>query len=162
MIEINKTAQVSPLADIEDSKHGSKIIINSNVIIDSFVKIKPAGGCGDVVIGEHTVINSGCVIYTGNGLKIGKGVAIASNCTFSPVNHEYKKKNTPIREQGFQKSKGGIFIEDDVWIGAGCIILDGSILRKGCVIGAMSLVRGEVASYSIQAGSPLKQLGWRK
>lgn len=162
MIEVHSTAFVSPLADIEESRRGTKISIGPGVVIDSFVKIKPAGGMGDVSIGKGTVINSGCVLYTGNGISIGGGCAIAANCTFAPVNHEYARKENTIRSQGFRRSKGGIVIEDDVWIGAGCVVLDGAILRQGCVVGALSLVRGEVAAYSIQAGNPLRLIGWRE
>ena len=127
-----------------------------------FVKIKPAGGTGNLIIGKHSVINSGCVIYTGHGLTIGDHVAVAANCVFAPVNHQFKAATLLIRNQGFMPSKGGIVIEDDVWIGAGCVLLDGAILRKGCVIGAMSLVRGEVPAYSIQAGNPLNLIGYRR
>jgi acetyltransferase-like isoleucine patch superfamily enzyme len=162
MIEIHPTARISELADIEDSARGSRIVIGARCVIDSFVKIKPAGGSGDLVIGEDSVINSGCVLYTGNGIVLGRGVVVAGNCTFAPVNHEFSSRNVPIRCQGFKPSKGGIVIEDDVWIGANCVILDGAVLRQGCVIGAGSLVRGEVAAYSIQAGNPLKLIGWRK
>ncbi len=160
-IEIAPTAKISPLADIEDSVRGSRIVIGDGTVIDSFVKFKPAGGSGDVIIGARNVINSGCVLYTGNGITIGNDVAIAANCTFAPVNHAYQRKDMLIREQRFTPGKGGIIIEDDVWIGAGCVLLDGTILRKGCVIGAMSLVRGEVASYGIYAGNPLHKLGQR-
>jgi acetyltransferase-like isoleucine patch superfamily enzyme len=52
-------------------------------------------------------------------------------------------------------------IEDDVWIGANCVLLDGALLRRGCVIGAGSLVRGEVEAYSVQAGNPLVRRGER-
>lgn len=160
-LSIHPEANVSPLADIEDSTRGSQIQIGAGSIVDSFVKIKPAGGGGDLVIGERTTINACCVLYTGNGIRIGHDVAIAANCVFAPVNHEFRARDKLIREQGFRPSKGGIHIEDDVWIGAGCVILDGAILRKGCVIGAMSLVRGEVPAYSINAGNPLQLLGWR-
>ncbi len=160
-IEISKTAKISPHADIEDSVRGSRIVIGDETVIDSFVKFKPAGGSGDVIIGSRTTINSGCVLYTGNGIVIGDDVAIAANCTFAPTNHAFEKKDTIIREQRFKPSKGGIIIEDDVWIGAGCVLLDGAILRQGCVIGAMSLVRGEVPAYSIYAGNPLKLIGKR-
>ncbi|MGB4058426.1 MAG: DapH/DapD/GlmU-related protein [Alphaproteobacteria bacterium] len=160
-IEISKTAKISPHADIEDSVRGSRIVIGDETVIDSFVKFKPAGGSGDVIIGSRTTINSGCVLYTGNGIVIGDDVAIAANCTFAPTNHAFEKKDTIIREQRFKPSKGGIIIEDDVWIGAGCVLLDGAILRQGCVIGAMSLVRGQVPAYSIYAGNPLKLIGKR-
>ena len=161
MIEIHPDARVSSLADIEDSVRGSKIVLGANSIIDSFVKIKPAGGNGDLIVGSHSIINSGCVIYTGNGIHIGNEVAIAANCTLAPVNHEYKDKSLSIRLQGFRPNKGGILIEDDVWIGSNCVILDGAILRKGCVIGAGSIVRGEVNAYSINVGQPLMIIGWR-
>ena len=161
-IIIDPKALVSPLADLEESIRGTKIVIGAHTVVDSFVKIKPTGGSGDCIVGEYCVINSGCIIYTGNGLKIGDTVAIAANCVFAPVNHEYSSAAVPIRDQGFKPSKGGIVVEDDVWIGAGCVILDGSILRRGCVIAAMSLVRGEVAPYSIQGGNPLQLIGWRR
>lgn len=162
MLIIDETAKISALADIEDSVRGSKLILGKNSVVDSFVKIKFTGGMGDIVIGEGVYINSGCVLYSGNGITLGKHVAIAANVVFAPVNHHYKTKNILIKNQGFLASKGGIVIEDDVWIGAGCVILDGAVVRRGAVIGAMSLVRGEVAENSIQGGNPLQIMGWRE
>lgn len=162
MIDIHPSAKISKLTDIEDSVRGSLIVIGASSIVDSFVKIKPAGGSGNLMIGSRSIINSGCVLYTGNGISIGDDVAIAANCTFAPVNHEYSSKSKLIREQGFRPSKGGIIIENDVWVGANCIILDGSILRVGCVVGAGSVVRGELLPFSINAGVPLKIIGWRE
>ncbi len=161
-IEIAKTAIISPLADIEDSIRGSLISIGEHSIIDSFVKIKPAGGSGNLIVGEYVVINSGCVLYTGHGIKIGHNVAIAANCTFAPINHEYRNKQSLIRNQGFLPSKGGIVIEDDVWIGSNCVLLDGAILRRGCVVGAGSIVRGELKEYSVYAGNPPQLIGVRR
>lgn len=161
MIDIHPTAMISSFADIEDSVRGTAIVIGANTVIDSFVKIKPAGGSGNLVIGFSCTVNSGCVLYTGNGINIGNNVAIAANCTFAPVNHEYEKKDVLISQQGFRKSKGGIVIEDDVWIGANCVILDGAILHQGCVIGAGSVVRGEVKPYTVNVGVPLKVIGSR-
>ena len=162
MIDIHPDARVSNLADIEDSIRGTQIVIGARTVIDSFVKIKPAGGNGDLIIDSDCVINSGCVLYTGNGIRIGKGVAIAANCTFAPANHEFIKRDIPIRKQGFRPSKGGIIIEDDVWVGANCVLLDGAILRKGCVLGAGSIIRGEIPAYSVQAGIPLAQISIRE
>lgn len=161
MLEISLQARVSTLADIEDSTRGTRIVIEDGVVIDSFVKIKPVGGMGDVYIGKNSYINSGVVIYSGNGISLGQGVLIAANCTFAPVNHEYQSKDKTIMEQRFQPSKGGIVVEDDVWIGANCVILDGAILRKGCVVGACSLVKGELEAYSINVGNPIRKIGSR-
>lgn len=162
MLLISPTAQISRLADIEDSVRGSKIIIEDDVMIDSFVKIKPAGGTGDVRIGKHTRINSGVVMYTGNGIQIGEYVAIAANCTFAPVNHEYAKRDILIARQGFRPSKGGIVVEDDVWIGANCVLLDGSRVRRGCVIAAGTIVRNELESYGVYGGQDCRKLGNRE
>lgn len=161
-VKYHETARISPLADIEESLRGTSVSIGENSVVDSFVKIKPAGGSGDVQIGNNVTINSGCVIYTGNGVTIGDNVAVAANCVLAPVNHAYELKDVLIRDQRFKPSRGGIVIEEDVWIGAGCTLLDGSILRKGCVIGAMSLVRGEIPAYTIWAGNPLKKIGQRR
>lgn len=161
MIAIAETARISPLADIEDSARGSRIIIEDGVVIDSFVKIKPAGGMGDVIIGRNSIINAGCVLYTGHGIKIGSNVLVAANCTFAPTNHEFRDSGRLIREQGFMQSRGGIIVEDDVWIGAGVVLLDGAILRCGSVVGAGSVVRSELRPYTINAGVPAKQVGQR-
>ena len=161
MLKIDPTAKISPLADIEESVRGTLIEIGPRTLVDSFVKIKPAGGMGDVVIGADCAINSGTVIYTGNGVKIGDAVAIAANCTLAPTNHAIADRDRPIREQGFQPSKGGIVIEDDVWLGAGVVLLDGAVLRHGCVIAAGSVVRGEVEAFAIYAGAPARRIGER-
>jgi acetyltransferase-like isoleucine patch superfamily enzyme len=162
MISIDPTARVSAHADIEDSVRGTRISIGPHSVIDSFVKIKPAGGTADVTIGAHVVINSGCVLYTGNGIRIGNHVSIAANCTPAPTNHEYRRKTALIQEQGFRAGKGGIVIEDDVWLGANCVLLDGAVIRRGAVVGAGALVRGELQAYGIYAGTPLKLIGTRE
>ncbi len=162
MIELHPDAHVSPLADLETSIRGTRTKVGARTVIDAFVKFKPAGGTGDIIIGENCVINSGCVFYSGNGIIIGNSVAIAANCTLAPVNHEFRLRDLPIRDQGFRPSKGGILIEDDVWIGANCVLLDGCVLRRGCVIGACSLVREEVPEYAVAAGNPLQIRDFRR
>lgn len=162
MLIISEQAKISRLADIEDSVKGSKIIIERDVTIDAFVKIKPAGGSGDITIGAGSYINSGTVIYSGNGVRIGRHVLIAANCTLAPTNHEYTSRSKRISEQRFRPSKGGIIVEDDVWIGVNTVVLDGAIIREGCVVGACSLVKGELEAYGVYAGNPLVRIGERK
>lgn len=161
MLEISPKARISPLADIEDSVRGSIIKVGDGVTIDSFVKIKPAGGTGDVVIGADSTINSGVAIYTGNGVSIGKRCAIAANCTFAPVNHEYGDPEKPIVEQSFMASRGGVVVEDDVWIGANAVLLDGAVLRSGCIVGAGAVVRSEIPRNAICVGVPARVISYR-
>jgi acetyltransferase-like isoleucine patch superfamily enzyme len=161
MLAIDPTAKISPLADIETSVRGTLIQIGARTMVDAFVKIKPAGGSGDLVIGDDCAVNSGTVMYTGNGIQIGDAVLIAANCTLAPTNHEFSDRGRRIREQGFQPSRGGIVIEDDVWLGANVVVLDGARIGKGSVVAAGSVVRGELEPYGIYAGAPAKQVGVR-
>lgn len=161
MIEIHPTAFVSKWADIEDSVKGSRIVIGAGSYIDSFVKIKAAGGAGDVIIGEQTFINSGCVLYIGNGISVGNNVSIAANCVLAPTNHEFSSATVLHQRQGFRPSKGGIRLEDDVWVGAGTVILDGAMIGRGAVVGAQSLVRSVCEPFGIYGGNPLQLIGRR-
>lgn len=159
---IDPSVKIAKYVSIETSIKGSNLIINKNCVIDDFVKIKFVGGSGDIEIDEHVYLNSSTVIYSGNGVKIGKYSQIGPNCTISPVNHAYKKKNELIYNQRFSSSKGGIIIGEDVWIGAGVTILDGAHIGKGSVIGANSLVTGKIEEYSINVGSPCRCIDYRK
>ncbi|MDG1286927.1 MAG: acyltransferase [Rickettsiales bacterium] len=161
VLKVADTAEISDLAQIEDSQRGTLIEIEDHVYIDSFVRIRPVGGDGPIRIGKNSFINAGTVIFSGNGVDIGEWVLIAPNCTFAPTNHAFESRSQTIRHQGFLPSKGGIVIERDVWVGANCTLLDGAILREGCIIGAGSVVRGEVEAFSIQAGNPLSKIGMR-
>lgn len=161
MLKIDPTAKVSQLADIEPSARGTLIQIGPRTMVDSFVKIKPAGGSGEVIIGADCAINSGTVIYTGNGVRMGDAVLIAANCTLAPTNHAFDDRKRRIRDQGFLPSKGGIVIEDDVWLGANVVVLDGATIGKGCVVAAGAVVRGRLEPYGVYAGTPAQRVGER-
>lgn len=159
--EISTLATISALADIETSSKGSRLTVGDGSFIDSFVKIKFAGGLGDVSIGRNAYINSGTVIYSGHGVSIGDDVLIAANCTLAATNHAFADPERPIRTQGFMSSRGGILVEDDAWLGAGVVLLDGAVVRRGAVIASGSVIRGEVEAYTVVAGSPPRVIGSR-
>jgi len=158
---LSDTAQISTLADIEESVKGSKLVVGDQTMIDAFVKIKFAGGTADIVIGDQCYINSGSVIYSGNGVRLGNKVLIAANCTLASANHGINKDATML-EQPFMESRGGINIGNDVWIGANTVVLDGTTIPDGCVIGAGSVVMGTLEPYGIYAGNPISLKGFRK
>lgn len=161
MHEIEPTARISPLADLETSVRGSRLVIGADCMIDAFVKVKFVGGSGDIRVGSRVFVNSGTVIYSGHGVTIGNDVLIAANCTFAATNHAFSDRDKPIRLQGFQPSRGGILIEDDVWIGANVVLLDGAIIRYGAIVAAGAVVRGEVPAFAIFGGNPAKEIGRR-
>jgi virginiamycin A acetyltransferase len=155
-LTIHPTAYVCPSAVIHPSVRGSHIVIGAHTQIYDYVVIKAVGGSGDIVLGEHCYINPHSTLYSGNGIHMGNYVLVAPGCVLTPTNHSFESRKQTIRNQGFMPSKGGILIEDDVWICANVTILDGSTIRRGAIIAAGSVVSGEVGSFEIWGGVPAK------
>ena len=86
-------------------------------------------------------------------IKIGKDVLIGPQVMIIANNHKYNDLTKPINKQG-EFSKGGIIIDDNVWIGARAIILDGVHIESGSVIAAGSVVTKNVEKNTIVGGNP--------
>ena len=87
-------------------------------------------------------------------IKIGNNVTISHNVqlithTASPVKSFLSNK--------YSLSKN-ILVKDGAWIGAGAIILPGTIIEENCFIGAGSVVSGNTESYSLFGGNPSKKI----
>lgn len=158
---VHATAYVSETAIIMPSVRGSLFTIGAYTQIYDFVVIKAVGGCGDITIGEHCYINPHCTFFSGNGITLGNYVLVAPGCVIAPTNHAYHTRREVMRHQGFMSSKGGVVIEDDVWIGANSTILDGSRIRRGAIIAAGSVVMGDVGEFQIWGGVPARLIGAR-
>jgi acetyltransferase-like isoleucine patch superfamily enzyme len=157
-LQKGKGVFISPLCHIMPSVRGSKIVIGDYTQIYDFVCIRAVGGNGDIRIGAHCYINPGCVLYSGNGITMGDYVLLAPGVIIVPTNHAFARRDIPIRCQGFQPSKGGILIEEDVWIGANSVVLDGSRIARGAIIAAGSVVTSAISSYEIWGGVPAVKL----
>ena len=114
---------------------------------------------GSIRIGKGCTVNSGAVLYGQGGLIIGDDVRIAANTVIIPSNHSFDLRDIPIGKQPTRNL--GIRIEDDVWIGANCTILDGVVIGRGCVIGAGSVVSRSLEPYGIYVGVPARLLRMR-
>lgn len=132
--------------------YGCKISFDDNVDIRS-------GKGSDSFIGNNVSINKNTVIR--GRFRIGNDCAIAPNCTIIGANHSFQRVDIPIKQQGFS-CRGGVIIEDDVWIGANSVVLDGVTIGRGCVIGAGSIVTKSVPPYSIAVGNPCRVIKSRK
>ena len=108
----------------------------------------------DCFIGEMTVMRGQGGIYMGNKVYTGPFVQILA------VNHVFSDPNVPIADQGITAQ--GIVIEDDVWIGAGAMVLDGVRIGTGSVIGAGAVVSQDIPPYSLAVGSPAKPIKDRR
>lgn len=51
-------------------------------------------------------------------------------------------------------TRGDVVLGDEVWLGAGCLILSGVTIGHGAVVGAGAVVRRDVPPYAIVTGDP--------
>jgi len=77
-----------------------------------------------------------------------------------PSNHNFDDLEMPINQQG--ETKKGISIADNVWIGAGCRILDGVKIGTGAIVASGAVVNKDVPDYAIVGGVPAKLIRMRK
>ena len=111
------------------------------------------------IVGDNVSINRNTVVR--GYFRIGMNVSIAPNCTIIGANHNFQRTDIPIKHQGVS-NRGGVVIEDDVWLGANCVVLDGVTIGKGSVIGAGSIVSRSIPPYSIAVGNPCRVIKSRK
>ena len=154
---IGKNCQISEDSKIGFNEHGGEIAIGNNVIIRHNCVIRTC--TGKIDIGNNVIIEYGCIMHGQGGIKIGNHSTISANVQIYAQNHGVKKSELIQKQKNTCK---GIVIGEDVWIGAGAIILDSVIIGNGAVIGAGSVVKKDVPGYEIWAGNPAKKIGDRK
>ncbi len=114
----------------------------------------------NISIGNNVSINRNSIITAKTKIRIGNNVSIGPNVIINSGNHNFDDVYIPINKQGHKLAP--ITIEDDVWIGAGAIILSGITVGKGSVIAAGAVVNKDVLPYSVVGGVPIKLLKMRK
>ena len=133
----------------EDNKG---ISIGNNVLIGRNTTISCKGG--EIEIGDYCNIGPNNIIISESSLKMGKYVFTSGNIyMIAGGNHTFERRDLPIWLQP-SVSKGGIQLEDDIWIGASSTILDGVRIGKGAVIGAATLVHKRIRPFTINLGVP--------
>lgn len=114
-----------------------------------------------IILGERVAINEyNNLRAAGGDIRIGNFCQIAQFCTLVASNHTIETTQKII-DAPWDTSKHSIAIEDDVWIGANCVILPGVTIGRGAVIGAGSVVTKNVPPYSVFAGNPARYLKTR-
>ncbi|OIO25599.1 hypothetical protein AUJ14_03885 [Candidatus Micrarchaeota archaeon CG1_02_55_22] len=140
--------------------------------IRGFLARRVFASCGKSVNVEH-----GCHFGTGELVSLGDNstlplngkivgaVTIGSDTIIGPetmllgYRHEYADASTPIRLQSTEKAP--VVIGKDVFIGARAILVGPCNIGDGCVIGAGSVVRGNIPPQSIVIGNPAKVVSKR-
>ena len=116
---------------------------------------------GSISIGSRTFIGPWTTITAKRGIEIGNDCLIAERVTIRDQNHTvHGAVGVPINEAGYDS--GAIRIGDDVWIGAGAVILLGVSIGRGAVVASNAVVNRNVREYEVVGGVPARMIGHRK
>jgi acetyltransferase-like isoleucine patch superfamily enzyme len=134
------------------STDGGSIVIEEGVAIGRNTKLVAQGGC--IHIERDAFVGDGVVITSMQKVRIGAGSQIAEYVVIRDQDHRIG--TGPVRTSGFACAP--IQIGRDCWIGAKATVLRGSSIGEGSVIGAHSLVRGDIPARCVAVGAPARVL----
>lgn len=155
------------------NKGGAKLKIGSNVTIkSSFISNLVGLYCRTIIvtrvpgvvieIGDNVGI-SGATIYARQGIYIGKNTCIGGNCKI--LDNDFHPIDAEDRLYLIQDVHGGdselvpsreIHIGENCFIGCNSIILKGTVLGDGCIVGAGAVVSGKFEDNCVIAGNPAR------
>jgi len=117
---------------------------------------------GSIWIDDYCNISANCSLLSETEIRLGKFCFLAGHCYLvAGGNHSFDDPDTPIMFQP-SVSRGGIIIGEDVWLGAGVIVLDGAAIGRGSVVGAGAVVTRSLPEFSIAVGSPAQKIRDRR
>jgi acetyltransferase-like isoleucine patch superfamily enzyme len=137
------------------------ISIGEDTIIGPYASLS-AGVSPEHDLGTDEVITIGarCLIGKGSGIvgheriAIGDDVFTGHHVYITDANHGYEDPDVPIGRQ-FAPPRP-VTIGAGSWLGHGSIVLPGATVGRHCVIGAGSVVTGEIPDYSVAVGNPAR------
>ncbi|MFD6400902.1 DapH/DapD/GlmU-related protein [Nocardia sp. NPDC060249] len=99
-------------------------------------------------LAERVFINQGCTFLDYAGIRLGRGVMVGPKATFITMGH-------PVDPEERRRFLTGapIDVADNVWIGAGAMILPGVRIGRDAVIAAGAVVADDVPANSLVTGS---------
>jgi maltose O-acetyltransferase len=109
----------------------------------------------NIRIGYNCAINHDVFILGREEILIGNNVILSARCMLLDAGFDvdkYMNLDTP----DYEYKKSYIHIDDNVWIGAGAIILPRVTVGRNSIIAAGSVVTKSVPPYTIVAGNPAK------
>ena len=119
------------------------------------VGVRPYGGCRQISIGRDTFLNvdtAFTVVY--DRVRIGDRVQIGPRVAFETMGHGL----VYVPGEGRGRTSAPIVVEDEVWIGANAVILQGVTVGRGAVVAAGAVVTRDVAAYTLVGGVPARVL----
>ena len=138
-----------------------RIELGANVRLSGKPSISFGSAEGDespvLRIGDGTFIGHAC------GFNVGRAVTVGKHCLFATGVLVYDQDGHPLdaaeRRAGRPTPPDAIrpvTIGDDVWVGAGTIILKGVTVGDRAIIAARSVVTTDVPADTIAAGNPAR------
>jgi acetyltransferase-like isoleucine patch superfamily enzyme len=157
-IEIDDSVVIEKHAELIVNSKKASIKLGTCTYLASYCRLETGGGW--IKLGKECGVSRFSILAGQGGLDIGDYVRIGPHVVIYAANHLYSDPETPVKYQGF--SAKGVHINDDVWIGAGAIILDGVTIGKGSIIGAGAVVTKDIPPYSVAVGIPARVIKKRE
>lgn len=143
--------------DINAIKLGANTTIGPFSEIIVLTNSRPGTIKADLSIGEWVAIGSNANIRAGGSITIGKDTIIAQHVSLIASSHLISSERS-YRFLPWDKSKVGIIIGKNVWIGANATILPGCHIGDNSVIGAGSVVTKSVPANEVWVGVPARKI----
>ncbi len=100
---------------------------------------------GMLTIGKGCSFNRNTIVAARKQIKIGNGTLVGPNVCIYDHDHAFGPDGV-IKDR---MNYGAVTIGNNVWIGAGTIILRGATIGDNCVIGAGCVISGSIPPYSL-------------
>jgi acetyltransferase-like isoleucine patch superfamily enzyme len=107
-----------------------------------------------VRIGDRCLLGRGSGVVGHLSIEIEDDVWTGHNVYITDQNHDYADLDVPISRQAMAERP--VRIGAGSWLGHGTVVLPGATIGRHVVIGANSVVRGEIPSYCVAAGNPAR------
>ena len=107
-----------------------------------------------VSIGDRCLIGRGSGIVGHFSVEIGNDVWTGHHVYITDQNHGYLDVTRPISVQS--QPEKPVTIGDGSWLGHGTVVLPGATIGRHVVIGANSVVTGDIPDYSVAVGAPAR------
>jgi acetyltransferase-like isoleucine patch superfamily enzyme len=134
------------------------LAIADGVTVSRGVHLVPAAGAR-IEIGAGTTVQDGCRLY--GDVRVGQRCIFAPNAFVSSGTHVFDAlphRTIQEQEQVAPATQRPIRIHGDCWFGINVVITPGVTIGRGCVVGANSVVTGDLAPYDVAAGNPARVL----
>lgn len=113
----------------------------------------------NLVVMDDVDLAKDVLITTTGGVTIGARTLIGYRTQIISSNHSIPPIGEPFPISG--DVHASVSIDDDVWIGANCVITPGVSIGKGAVVAAGSVVTKDVLPNAIVGGVPAKLIKMR-